>query len=334
MLIPLLCVLLWLHDPDKIAATTRTVCFGLFCMPFPLAWMHGNEAALGDALYPIHYIEKFHHAWVAAGIARWGNVGYRLQNLGFWPGAALVTLSPGVALLGFVGMVRAWKDTRHRWLLWVFVVPTVYFALRSAVLMNFVPLARFTFNQLVLVLPYVALGFHTLVGKRSLPVRSLTTAGVVLMALALPASLAWVTYQKEGGLSTSMRPVSPLSTNPPAVMQVANFMRTDVAPKGGGAIFDADPGYWDMQMVFYSGLAEDHLARYRWNAFPEPTGDDHPDWVAKIQAVSPKYLVVVDEGAVEKSTEFRRSADAIFFRDERYHELKGFQRPYHVFQRD
>ena len=54
--------------------------------------MQGNERAKGDPFAPIKYIESFHQAWVADGVARWTSAGYRAQNLFFWPGVALLTL--------------------------------------------------------------------------------------------------------------------------------------------------------------------------------------------------------------------------------------------------
>ena len=106
LLIPLLCVLLLLGDRDRVAAVTRSVCYGLLAMPFVAAWMQGNERAKGDPFAPIRYIESFHRAWVADGVARWTSVGYRAQNLLFWPGVALLTLSPLIAWFGMRGMRR------------------------------------------------------------------------------------------------------------------------------------------------------------------------------------------------------------------------------------
>src|SRR5215813_14177078 len=151
LLIPLICVLLLLGDKDKVAAITRSVCYGLLSIPFVAAWMQGNERAKGDPFAPIKYIESFHQAWVADGVARWTSVGYRAQNLFFWPAVALFTLSPLIAWFGIRGMVQVWRQRReYRWLIWVVLVPTAYFTFRSVVLLNFVPLARFAVSQFFL----------------------------------------------------------------------------------------------------------------------------------------------------------------------------------------
>ena len=97
--------------------------------------------------------------WVADGGGAVGALRCRLQQLGFWPGVALFTLTPRVALLGVVGMVEAWRQQPEtRWLVLAALVPAAYFTFRAAVLLDFVPLARFTVTQLVLLLPFVATG--------------------------------------------------------------------------------------------------------------------------------------------------------------------------------
>ena len=122
--------------------------------------MQGNERAKGDAFAPIKYIESFHQAWVADGVARWSSIGYRALNLFFWPGVALFTLSPLIAWFGGRGMVRIWRQRpEYRWLIWVVLVPTAYFTFRAVVLLNFVPLGRFAVTQVALLLPFVGVGY-------------------------------------------------------------------------------------------------------------------------------------------------------------------------------
>src|SRR5439155_17231898 len=106
-----------------------------------LLWMHGNELTHGDPLYPIHFIDDFHRQWFRDGVATWGNVFYRLQNLFFWPGAALATLSPLVGAFGLAGMAVAFRRQKSvRWLLWIAWLPAAYFTVRGTVFGSFVPL--------------------------------------------------------------------------------------------------------------------------------------------------------------------------------------------------
>jgi hypothetical protein len=322
--IPLLVVLLFLQDKDKVAATTRAVFFGFFSLPFPLIWMEGNERAFGDPFKPIHYIEQFHQGWVADGVGRWGQVGYRLQNLFFWPGTALVTLSPLLAILGMVGLVHAWRRfPQHRWLVWCIVAPTVFFTFKAAVLLNFVPLSRFAVNQVGLLLPFVYLGFVALTRERPRWVAR-TLAGVTAaMAVALPAVLGAYTFHRDGGIANSVRPISPTSTNPVPLMQVAHYLDSEVAKQGGGAILDReDKHYWDLQVAFFSRIPELHLARYRWDTFQKRLGD-----------ANPKVLVQVDGGRLEKDPGFVREGPNVRFAGHTFAPVPGFQAPWHVFKR-
>ncbi|HEX4621135.1 MAG TPA: glycosyltransferase family 39 protein, partial [Myxococcaceae bacterium] len=270
LLIPVMCGLLLVRDEDRIASVTRAVLFGVLCMPFPLVWMQGNELATGHALYPMTYIDDFHRAWVGDGLGRYGQVGYRLHNLLFWPGAALFTLTPLVAIFGAVGMRRAWKEApAHRWLIWVAVIPTAYFAFRGAVLANFAPLGRFTAGQVALLLPFVHRGFEWMCRKRTPVFRRGLAAVAAMFAIGFPLWLGLFTLHADGPVQSSLRPVSPTSTNPVELMRVAHFLRDEVATRGGAAIFDSDGQYRDLQLAFFGGLPEPRMARYRWEDFPK-----------------------------------------------------------------
>jgi 4-amino-4-deoxy-L-arabinose transferase-like glycosyltransferase len=323
LLMPLLCGVLVLQDKDRIASLTRAALFGLLCLPFPLVWMQGNELATGNPFYPISYIDAFHKTWVGDGIGRYGQVGYRLHNLLFWPGAALFTLTPLVAVFGALGMARTWKEAPgKRWLLWVVWVPTVYFALRGAVLANFAPLGRFTATQVALLLPFVLPGFERAVRGRSEGFKRALAAVTVLCAVAFPAWLGSFTLYRDGSAATTLRPVSPTSTNPVELMAVAGFLKNEVAPKGGAAIIDTDGQYRDLQLAFFGGLPEPRMARYRWEDFPK-----------LLASASPEYLVRFEGGGLERDPGFSTTAGGIVLRGVTYRELPGFAAPYHVYRR-
>lgn len=323
--VPLLAVLLFLQDKDKVAATTRAIFFGFFALPFPLLWMQGNERAFGDPFKPIHYIEQFHQGWVADGVARWTEWGYRAQNLVFWPGTALVTLSPLVALLGFVGMAVAWRRYRaHRWLLWVVLAPTAFFTFKAAVLLNFVPLARFAVNQVGLVLPFVYLGYQAVAKDRPRWVGRSLAGATALVALAVPLSVGAFTFRHDGPKADSLRPVSPTSTNPVPLMKVARFLDQTVRKAGGAAILDReDAHYWDLQVAFFSRIPELRLARLRWDTFDKRVAENDP-----------KTLVRVEGGHIDQDPRFQRGPDGVRFHGHLFRELPGFQAPWHVYQRN
>jgi 4-amino-4-deoxy-L-arabinose transferase-like glycosyltransferase len=323
LLAPLLVVLLVAGDKDRIAAVTRGISFGLVSLPFPMLWMQGNERARGDAFAPMHYIESFHKTWVLDGVARWTQVGYRAQNLVFWPAVALLTLSPLLAYFGMRGMVHVFRtDKKRRWLVWTALAPALYFTFRSTVLLNFVPLARFTVGQVALVLPFVLPGFDSAMAGRPAVTRRRWALATVFLAVATPLVMTALTLRKDDGVASSLRPITPLSTNPPAVMQVAHYLRSEVLPVGGAAVIDADPVYWDLQIGFFSGLPEERLARKRWDIFRERVASAKPDTVVRYEG-----------GGLDHEADLRVEGQKLYFAGQVFHEVPGFTRPWHVYRR-
>jgi 4-amino-4-deoxy-L-arabinose transferase-like glycosyltransferase len=323
LLAPLLSLLLILGDKDRIAAVTRGISFALVSLPFPLLWMQGNEKARGDAFAPMHYIESFHKTWVLDGVARWTSTGYRAQNLVFWPATALLTLSPLLAYFGMRGMLHVFRtDKKRRWLIYVAVVPALYFTFRATVLLNFVPLARFTVGQVALVLPFILPGFEAAMAGRAAVTRRSWLVATMLLAVATPLVTTALTFRKDNSVASSLRPVTPLSTNPPQVMQVAHYLRSEVLPVGGAAILDADPQYWDLQIGFFSGLPEERLARVRWDIFRERLTTAKPDTVVRHEG-----------GGLDRETDLKVEGPTLYFAGHVFHEVPGFVRPWHVYRR-
>jgi 4-amino-4-deoxy-L-arabinose transferase-like glycosyltransferase len=323
LFIPLISVALLFWGEDRIAAATRAVGFGLLCLPFPLLWMQGNELAHGDPFFPIRAVEQFHADWVRDGIGRMGAWGYRLQSLGFWPGMALLTLSPGVALLGMVGMKRMWRERPDvRWLVLASVVPAAYFTFRAAVLLDFQPLGRFTVTEMALLLPFVVPGFEATMGQRGAGARKAVAGLCAVLAVAVPLAIGVYTFRVDGGLHDSFRPVSPTSTNPVPLMQVARFIKEEVAAKGGALVLDQDPNYLDLQLAFFSGLPDERLARVRWETFRK-----------HLREASPGYLVRFDGGSLEKDAGVKLEGRTLTLDGVAYEELDGFSAPLHVYRR-
>jgi hypothetical protein len=322
LLIPLLGVLLFVAGKDRVAGLTRAVIFTLASLPFSMFWMQGNERDMGSPLYPVTFIEQYHRSWVADGVATWGEHFFRLQNLFFWPGSALFTLTPLVGIFGLVGMGVAWRRfPEHRWLVWIAVVPAAYFTFRSAVLLDFVPLARFTVGQVALVLPFVALGFAAIADRVPAPVRHGLVSVTALVAVVMPTWLGLFTWEAQQGAALTLSPVSPVSTNPPQLMQVARFLER-VTPAPGLVVLDADGKFQDVQIGFYSGLPEARLARVRWDTF-EP----------KLALETPEYLVRIEGGELEKRPDFEARGGRVTFGEAWFEELGGFRAPMHVYRR-
>lgn len=323
LLLPIFALLLLLQGTDRVASLTRAVFFGLLACPFPLAWMQGNELAHGDPFFPITVIDQFHQAWVSGEAARLGGpVGYRVHNLFFWPAIALLTLSPLVAILGFVGMWRTWKESVHdRWLIWVLMVPVLFFTFRGAVLMNFAPLARFTVGQLALLLPFFGMGLMSTLERSSPAGRRALVTATVLLAVALPLGLGIASFRRDDGVANLVRPVSPVTTNPHDVTVVAEYLEDVVAPERGTVVFDEAPQYHDLQLAFYSGLPESRMARVRW-------GDAFEKRLTEVEP--PVAVVTAEEGPFLARDDVQVSGAELVWDGVTYHRVKGL--PVEAFQ--
>jgi hypothetical protein len=185
-----------------------------------------------------------------------------------------------------------------------------------------VPLARFTVGQLALALPFVALGFGTVAARLSAPVRHGLVGVTALIAVAMPAWLGMFTLGAEQGAAAALIPVSPVSTNPPSVMEVARFLGKRVAPESGLVVLDADAKFRDLQVGFFSGLPEERLARVRWD-----------DFESKLTAQTPDYLVRVEGGDLEKRSDFAARGGHVVLGETWFEELGGFRAPLHVYRR-
>ncbi len=310
---PVLCVALALQKRWRWA-----VMFGVLSLAFPIAWSYGNWGDRGDPFFPFRFIDDYHRRWFPDGEQLWGVASYRLQNFVFWPAIALLTLSPFVALAGMLGVWRAFRERRElRWLVALIVLPTLLFTLRSTLMGSFVPLGRFAVKEVGLLLPFVWFGFQWPVLKR---IRKPLLWAAAVTAIVLPAWVGLFTLHRDGKWENWLRPVSPVSTNPVALMKVARFLRTEVNARGEAAILDTDADYRDLQLAFFSGLPEERLARYRWEIFP-----------LRLAMAQPKFLVRIEGGDLSKVAAVE--GDQLQFNGWTFRELDGFAPPFHVYRR-
>jgi hypothetical protein len=231
-------------------------------------------------------------------------------NAVFWPGVALLTLTPPVAALAFWGMARA---REARWLLWVVLLPTLYFTARAALLGSFVPLSRFAVIQVALVLPF----FGWALARQ----RRWVVAAVAAVAVGWPLWLGSYTFRTEGKWEDTLRPVSPTCTHPRRVSETAALLRAQVGA-GESIILDADPRYLELQVGFLAGISEGRTARARWKKFRE--------WVAKLE---PRYLLRVEGGALEKLPDAEVREGRFRLGERWFEELPGAAAPFRLYRR-
>jgi hypothetical protein len=321
--VPLFTLAVAMWGTDRIASVTKAVMFAGLASVFPLFWMEGNERALGDSLYPIHFIDQFHKTWTQSGIAWLGAPLMRLWGLVFWPGTLVLTLSPLYGLLCLAGMVRAFREKRHRMLAVFAVVPTLYFTCRAAVLLDFSPLARFTVSQVFLGIPYAYFGFTWFADRWASWARRTAVIAVAAVGVATPAIIAVMSYHVDSGWGNTLKPVSPVSTMPQIQMQVAHWLR-DHVPAGESLVVDYDDAYTDIGVAFFSNIPEEHLVRSRW--------DDFPQRIAKNRA---RYLILLKKGKLLGRPEVKLEGAQLASYGIRYHRIQSFQGDdFQVFEAD
>jgi hypothetical protein len=202
------------------------------------------------------------------------------------------------------------------------LIPTAYYTFRAAVLLNFLPLGRFTVTQVVLVLPFVMYGFLACVRAWGALAGRAVAGGSIALAVALPLWLGLYTFRAEGGLRDVLRPVSPTSTNPEPVRRTADWLEAEVARKGKSLVLDSDDQYLDLQIGFFAGLPDERVVRLRWPGFRE-----------RIEKEQPEFLVRFEQGALTREPWVKLEGRVLRLGDLTYEEVDGFLPPVHVYRR-
>jgi hypothetical protein len=288
---------------------------------FATAWLFGNAVDRGSPMFVFHYIDDFHRAWFPSEQAIWGPLRYRLLCLFFWPGAAVLSLSPLVGVASFVGLVRAWRQRRGRWLVGVILVPVVLYTFRSVALSSFAPLLRFTMKELMLLLPFAWFGLSPLLDL-------LGAWRVRVVALVAVSCVAWTTglglfcFRGEGQWQVTLSPLSPTSSIDASSRAVTDWLRarssgTDLV------LIDADPaGYADMVIGYFSGFSYERQARQR-----------SPHFELRLRGGRVGYVVRFDGGPLSADPRVSIGASHVVWQGETFEEVAGFQAPLHLYQR-
>lgn len=323
MYIPLLAAVPALQWTNRAAGIRTSLLFALMCLPFPLWWMAGNAAAHGSAVYPLTYIDEFHRVWAETTPSGWPQVWLRAQGIGFWPAMALFTLTPGVAAFGMIGMATSWRQRPEtRWLVAAATLPVIYYAFRTTVLFNFVPLGRFAVVQISLLLPFVVPGFEACAARwGSTSARRLAIISAVF-AIVMPLGLGLYTWRSESVSARVLRPISPTSTNPKSLMTVASYVRTDVVERGHTLALDSDTTYLDLQIGFFGRATTDNTARMRW-----------PDFRSRVERQPPDFVVLFEHGLLAHEPWVTLSAHTLMLGATEYDEVGGFDGPARIFRR-
>jgi hypothetical protein len=282
--VPLLCGLLLLDWRRGERALADIAGYGVLAALPALLWLAQN-ARFGDALAPLHYVDRDHLALARAALGQKGQVGYRLFCLAFWPGAILLICSPAAGALALFGAVRALALRTRGWELAALAfVPALYFTFRGAVLTDFRPLVRFAMVAATLALPFACGAVGSIRASFGAPAARIALFASGLLMLATPAALAALSYGRNGAAAEWARPLSPIASVPPGIAQAARFLRAR-ADANDLVLLDGVWNYLDIPLAFESGLSERQLVRRAW-----------PDFEQRLAQAQPTMAVVLYQG--------------------------------------
>jgi hypothetical protein len=280
---------LWLWAPCfalRVAFGTRrmkpTLVFAAVAASFPLLWMVGNWRATGDPLYPLHDIEAFHRAWYVSEATSWTAAKMQWLTLFFWPGLALLSLSPLAALAGGVGAAVAIRRRHPSWWIVALAAGTLaYYTVRALAFSSFVPLARFAVDELALLCLFVEPGAVALARVGRIGATSGLRVVVASAALWVVGLGAFTTFTSVG-LAESFLPISPCSRNLRRLEPVIEELQRLTASGPGLLVVDSDPtGYDDLTLVYESGLPRSRVASFRAPTYEATLATGRPTWIVR-----------------------------------------------------
>ena len=104
-------------------------------------WLWVNQRYAGDALAPIHHIDRDHRALTDVSLAYFGQFRWRAYCLVYWPLAVLLVCTPVLGAFAIAGAARAlWRRSAGWQLAALAWIPAAYFTFRAALLTDFRPL--------------------------------------------------------------------------------------------------------------------------------------------------------------------------------------------------
>jgi 4-amino-4-deoxy-L-arabinose transferase-like glycosyltransferase len=247
----------WLYAPLLLLILTyrrrRFVAFALVAAAPALFWLWVNARYTGDALAPIRFIDADHRALAKLMIDWFGPLRWRAYGLVYWPVAVCGVLSP---LFGALAMCGAFKTLRQRSAGWEIAalawLPAAYLTFRTAVLLDFRPMARFAMVAATLSLPFA----RDVFGPR-------LRAAAAVVLVAWPLVLAGISWNRNGAAAEWARPLSPISSVPPGIASAASWLRANARPDDV-VLMDSVWDYLDVPLVLAANLPDQQWIRASW----------------------------------------------------------------------
>jgi 4-amino-4-deoxy-L-arabinose transferase-like glycosyltransferase len=274
MYVPLFGAVLYLRTKDL----SRVLGFCALATAPAVFWMGVNAHFTGDALAPIHHIDRDHLALARMALAWFGQARYRLYGLVYWPLAVCLVATPVLGLLALWGSGRCLLRRSPGWdLVAVAWLPAAYLTFRTAVLADFRPMARFALVAASLSLIFASEPLEFL-RRRA---RAFVVGAGLALALATPLALAFASWNRTGALAEWARPLSPIGSLPPGIAGAAAWLKENATPQDT-VLLDGVWDYLDIPLAFAAGLPDEQWIRAAWPDFEERLRRREPTLAALI----------------------------------------------------
>jgi 4-amino-4-deoxy-L-arabinose transferase-like glycosyltransferase len=311
MYVPLFAALLFWQDYQDETPGARSLAFAraagfcALCAAPVLFWLRLNARYTGDALAPIHHIDRDHAMLAQMMRGYLGELRWRLYGLVYWPIAVLGVATPVLGALALWGTARTLRRRQPGWeLAAIGWLPVVYFTFRTSVLGNFRPLARFAMVAAALSLPFA----HDVLLSVARPLRRPLLYACIALLVATPLVFAGLSWRRDGTAAEWARPLSPIGSIPPGLADAAQFLRKEVRPDDV-VLLDGVWDYLDIPLAFAVDLRERQWVRAAW-------ADEFDD---RLRRVTPTMAVLIYQGKLGDYTQ-----DTFDFRSLRFCKLARF----------
>jgi 4-amino-4-deoxy-L-arabinose transferase-like glycosyltransferase len=285
--LPLLGALLYARFRDPLRASAFCA---LGAVP-ALYWMWVNAHFAGDALAPIHWIDHDHRILAESALRWFGQARWRAYGLVYFPLAVCCIATPVLGALSLWGSARALRRRQPGWELVVVAwLPALYLTLRTSVLGDFRPMARFAMVTAALSLVFA----HDVLLSVSRAWRKPLLYACIALLVATPLALAALSFRRDGKLAEWARPLSPISSLPPGIAEAAQWVKQNVKDDDV-ILLDGVWDYLDIPLAFAANLPERQWVRAAWEK----------EFEGRLKEATPTMAILIYQGKLGDFTKDR-----------------------------
>lgn len=227
LFVVILSFLLFLIARKKIRtpkAILLTLAFAMLSLVYTDLWYSTDYRHYGEPLYAINVANAEHRDVAGHNAELRGTMGNTIYNLAFWPAVLILSLSPLVALLAFMGFIRALYHKEPIALIALFIIPYIIYNISSSVFGSMTPFARFSMVFAVFLIPFGGNEWQRMIQSVS-PKKKIIIQIILVMNILL--SFALITaYGREGRgfIRQKLDSVSPASRLPIWIDEVNSWV--------------------------------------------------------------------------------------------------------------